>query len=150
MTAIREFFARYEKGANSFDPDLVCSQYTDEFMEGGPNGVACGKNDEDLRNAIEKRRAFFQEIGFRSAKVLDLEETPLDGRYTMVKVHWNMVFEKEEGHPLDFKFYISYFLFDSGSGPKVAFWISHDDEQKVMREAGLIPVDDRTLYADPR
>ena len=120
------------------------SQYTDEFMGGGPNGVACGKNDEDLRNAIAKRHSFFQEIGFRSAKILGLEETPLDGHYTMVKVNWKMVFEKEEGRPLDFKFYITYFLFDSGSGPKVVFWISHDDEQKVMQEAGLIPGDDRT------
>jgi hypothetical protein len=62
-----------------------------------------------------------------------------DERYTMAKVHWRMVFEKDPGKPLDFKFFITYFLFDQGSGPKVAFYISHDDEQKVMREAGLIP-----------
>lgn len=33
------------------------------------------------------------------------------------------------------------FLFDpgSGTGPKVAFYISHEDEQQVMREAGLLP-----------
>ena len=153
MKAIREFFARYEQGANSFDPDLVCSQYTAEFMGGGPNGVVCGKNDENLRNAIAKRHSFFQEIGFRSAKVLDVEETPLDEHYTMAKVYWNMVFEKEPGHPLDFKFYVTYFLFDPGSGPKVVFWISHDDEWKVMQEAGLIPADgdakrDRTITKD--
>jgi hypothetical protein len=144
MTAIREFFARYEDGANSFDPDLVCSQFTTEFMGGGPNGVVCFKNGDDLRGWIEDRRSFFQEIGFRFANILDLEETPLDDHYTMAKVHWNMVFEKEEGRPLDFKFCITYFLFDSGPGPKVAFWISHDDEQKVMQEAGLIPADGRT------
>lgn len=50
-----------------------------------------------------------------------------------------MIFEKQPGHPLEFKFFLTYFLFDSGSGPKVVFWISHDDEQKIMQEAGLIP-----------
>jgi hypothetical protein len=30
MGAIEEFFARYEKGSNSFDPDLMSSLYTDE------------------------------------------------------------------------------------------------------------------------
>jgi hypothetical protein len=141
VTTIEQFFARYEEGANSFDPDLVVSQYTDAFAGGDPNGVVCLQNDETFRKAIPERRAFFQQIGFRSAEVLSVAETPLDERYTMAKVHWHMVFEKEPGHPLDFKFFITYFLFDPGTGPKVAFYISHDDEQKTMREAGLIPAE---------
>ncbi len=70
-----------------------------------------------------------------------IEATPLDEKYTMAKVHWHMTFEKQPGHPLDFKFFISYFLDDEVTGPKVAFWISHDDEQRVMREAGLLPIE---------
>ena len=138
MTKIEHFFARYEEGANSFDPDLVCSQYTPQFMAGGPDGVVCGRNDQGLRQEIVRRHAFFQEIGFRYAKILHVEATPLDEHYTMAKVHWHMNFEKQPGHPLDFKFFVTYFLFDSGAGPKVTSWISHEDEQKVMREAGLI------------
>jgi hypothetical protein len=57
----------------------------------------------------------------------------------MAKIHWRMTFEKQAGQPLDFKFFITYFLYDQGDGPKVAFWISHDDEEQVMREAGLLP-----------
>jgi hypothetical protein len=139
VTKIEHFFARYEEGANSFDPDLVCSQYTAEFMGGGPSGVMCGRNDEGLRKAIFQRHALFRQIGFQRAKILSVEETPLDDRYTMAKVHWHMTFEKQPGHSLDFKFFLTYFLFDPGSGPKVVFWISHDDEQKILQEAGLIP-----------
>ena len=36
MTDIDAFFARYEQGANSFDPDLVAAQFTDPFMGGDP------------------------------------------------------------------------------------------------------------------
>lgn len=139
MDKIDAFFARYEEGSNSFDPDLMCSLYTAEFMGGGPGGVACGRNDQALREAIVQRRELFRQIGFKRAKVLGVDSTPLDAHYTMAKVHWHMTFEKQPGQPLDFRFFITYFLYDPGTGPKAAFWISHDDEQQVMREAGLIP-----------
>lgn len=139
MAKIEEFFARYEEGANTFDPDLMVSLYTAEFMGGDPNGVSCGRNDQALRDAIIRRKEFFQQIGFKRAKILHVESTLLDDRYTMAKVHWHMTFEKQPGHPLDFRFHITYFLYDPGTGPKAAFWISHDDEQAVMKEAGLIP-----------
>ncbi len=144
MTKIEEFFAGYEEGANSFgansfDPDLVCSQYTTEFMAGSPDGVACGRNDQALRKAFIQRHTLFQQIGFKRAKILHVDATPLDDKYTMAKVHWHMTFEKQPGHLLNFKFFITYFLYDPGTGPKVAFWVTHDDEQRVMREAGLIP-----------
>lgn len=138
MTTIEDFFARYEEGANYFDPDLLSSLYTTEFMAGDPNGVSCGRNDQTLRDAFSQRKELFQKIGFKRAKILQVEITPLDGRYTMAKVHWHMTFEKQPPDELDFKFLITYFLYDRGTGPKVAFWISHDDEQRVMREAGLI------------
>lgn len=139
MGKVQDFFARYEEGANTFDPELMQGLYMTEFMAGDPNGVSCGRNDEKLRASFTQRKAFFQQIGFKRAKVLSLEETSLDERYTMVKVHWQMSFERDPGKSLDFRFFITYFLFDPGTGPKVAFWISHEDEQKVMQEAGLIP-----------
>ena len=139
MKKIDDYFARYEEQANSFDPDLGTSLYTAEFMDGGPNGVSCGRNDKALRDAITQRKKFFQEIGFQRAKILNVEATPLDDRYTMAKVHWQMTFEKQPGDPRDFRFFITYFLYDPGTGPKAAFWISHEDEQRVMRDACLIP-----------
>lgn len=138
MGKIEAFFARYEEGANTFEPDLVSSLYTAEFMGGDPNGVACGRNDQALLDAFVQRKEFFQKIGFKRARILNVEARPLDAHYTMAKVHWHMTFEKEPGVPLDFTFFITYFLYDPGTGPKAAFWISHDDEQRVMREAGLI------------
>lgn len=141
MSKIDGFFARYEEGANSFDPDLAASLYTAEFMAGDPNGVSCGRNDQAFRDAFVGRKEFFQQIGFKRAKILHVEATPLDKKYTMAKVHWQMTFEKHPGQPLDFKFFITYFLYDPGTGPRAASWISHEDEQSVMREAGLIPVD---------
>jgi hypothetical protein len=139
MASVEEFFARYEEGANSLDPELMSSLYAAEFLAGDPNGVSCGRNDQALVGAFVKRREFFQSIGFKSAKILNITPTSLDEKYTMAKVHWHMTFEKQAGRPLDFKFFITYFLYDAGSGHKAVFWISHEDEERVMREAGLIP-----------
>lgn len=140
MSEIDAFFARYEQSANSFDPELVATLYTDPFMGGDPNGVA-SMSAAAMRQAVPARRDFMQQIGFCFAKVLDVAATPLDARYTMAKVHWHLRFEKTPGQPQDFRFHITYFLFDPGTGPKVAFYISHEDEQQVMREAGLLPAD---------
>lgn len=140
MSEIDAFFARYEQSTNSFDPELVATLYTDPVMGGDPNGVA-SMSVAAMRQAVPARHDFMQQIGFRFAKVLDVAATPLDARYTMAKVHWHLRFEKTPGQPQDFRFHITYFLFDPGSGPKVAFYISHEDERQVMRAAGLLPAD---------
>ena len=49
MQGIDEFFARYEQGANTFDVDLITSQFTHVFMGADPNGVMCGTNDDAFR-----------------------------------------------------------------------------------------------------
>ena len=94
-----------------------------------------------MRQAVPARRDFMQQIGFRFARVQAVAATPLDAHYTMAKVHWHLRFEKTAGQPQDFRFDITYFLFDPGNGPKVAFYISQEDERQVMREAGLLPAD---------
>lgn len=138
MEKTKRFFERYEEGANTFDPGLVASQFTPSFMSADPNGVTSIRNDGEFLKAIPERREFFRKIGFQKAKILDIADTPLDDRYTMAKVHWQMEFEKQPGKRQEFRFFITYFLFDPGDGPRIAFYVSHDDEQKVMREAGLI------------
>ncbi|MGE8280514.1 MAG: hypothetical protein ACN6O2_08775 [Stenotrophomonas sp.] len=138
MNRIDDFFARYEQAANNFDPVLTASLYTREFLAADPNGVSCGRNDPALARAMSARRTLFDALGFQQAKVLDVVATTLDEHYTMAKVHWFMRFAKAGGPARDFRFFITYFLYDPGDGPKAAFWISHEDEQRVMREAGLI------------
>ena len=78
MASIEEFFDRYLEGANSLDPDLMSSLYTAEFLAGDPNGVSCGRNDKALRDAFIRRKEFFRQIGFKSAKILHVDATPLD------------------------------------------------------------------------
>jgi len=143
MKRVDDFFKRYEQAANSFDPVLTASLYTEQFLAADPNGVQCGRNDPALAQATAARQQFFESLGFQQAKVLEVAATPLDDNYTMAKVHWWMRFARTGGDAQEFRFFITYFLYDPGSGPKAAFWISHDDERQVMLDAGLIDAEGR-------
>jgi hypothetical protein len=136
---IRQFFQKYEEGANTFDPDLVTSQFAEVFIGGGPNGVFDGQNDERFREAIPQRKAFMEQIGFKRARIESLDETVLDGHYSMVAVQWRMTFQQEPDRVQDAEFEILYFLFIRNEQPKVVMYISHDDEEETMREMGLLP-----------
>lgn len=145
MTKIRKFFNAYEHGVNSFDVDLLSAQFQEAFMGADPNGVFCYRNDASLREAIQQRRDVYEQMGFKFAEILSIADTPIDEHYTMAKVHWRMVFEKIKGQPREFKFFITYFLFDSPQGLRIVFFIAREDEQKVLRDAGLLPAQRETV-----
>jgi hypothetical protein len=136
---IQEFFAAYERGANTFDPDLVTSQFAEVFIDAGPNGVIAGRNNDEFHEVIPRRKAFMEQIGFRQAAILSLDETVLDGQYTMVTVRWRMTFATGSAPPQDAEFEILYILFVRDERPRVVFYLSHDDEEETMREMGLLP-----------
>jgi len=139
MNKVRKFFTAYEHAVNSFDADLLSAQFVESFMGADPNGVFCHRNDQSLHEAVAQRRDMYEQMGFRFAEILSIAETPIDEHYMMAKVHWRMVFEKIKGQPREFKFFITYFLFEAPEGLRIVFFIAREDEQKVLREAGLLP-----------
>jgi hypothetical protein len=135
---IREFFLQYQEGANTFDPELVTSQFTPEFMDAGPRGVMTFQNDERFAQAVREREPFMRGIGFRDAKVLEIEPTTLSDTYSLVRVRWSMWFAPDGRDDLVAEFLIDYLVFITDDAIKVAAYISHDDEEETMRRYGLI------------
>lgn len=136
---VQRFFERYEEGANSFEETVVLEGLAPEFMGADPNGAQVFELNDEFRKAIPARKEFFRSIGFRSAHILGVEQSQLSSDYILAKVRWEMFFERD-GQANEFRFLVSYVLRDAGgSDLKVVFYVSHDDEQRVMREAGLIP-----------
>lgn len=140
MSDFDEFFAKYEKSANNFDPELLSSLYADCFTSADPNGTFCIHNDAEFKQAAVKREKLFHSLGFKSAKIIGKDVNKIDDSYTMVKVHWRMRFDNPSAKKSDFKFFTTYVLATFGPALKVVFYVSHDDEQKVMKDAGLIPI----------
>ena len=134
---VRTFFEDYEKGSNISDPELTASQYGDEFMFAGPQGAQAVKK-EDFLEALPKREGFFKAAGLTASRIRSLEETRLDDTYVMVKVYWNMRFEKNPGQPVDVDISATYILYQQGSLLQIVIQIDHQDFMKKVQDLGLL------------
>lgn len=136
---IKTFFEGFERASNTFDQDLLASQFSDPFMAADPHGKVQVVKREDFFTGIAKRQAFFHSIGFQYVNIVPLEETRLDSHYVMVKAYTSMRFEKFPGQPVDIGNDTVYILFIRDGLPEIVFNLTHEDLMKVMQEHGLLP-----------
>lgn len=134
---VANFFEQYEIGANTFNVDLVTTEFTDEFLAADPTGVYAGQNNEAFKQAIPERQKQFAEMGFQEARILSVDQDVLDDHYVKAKVHWEMKFLKNQ-ETIEAQFYITYFLFVQNEQAKIAFYISHESEEETMKRLGLL------------
>jgi len=135
---VKTFFEAFERGSNTFEDDLAF-QFSDPFLVADPDGGIQVVRRDDFLAGIAKRHVFFHSIGFQCVKIVPLDETRLDDRYVMVKVHVQMRFEKHPGQPIDLKDSSTYILFVKDDSPKIVFYTTHENLMKIMQESGLLP-----------
>jgi len=136
---MQQWFRDYADAVSRFDADRVSRQYADCYVEAGPRGSTCIRNDDTFRSAIDRKRELFESLGFKSAKAVTVEDSRLDQNYSMVKVHWQMEFENKPGRRIDAEFDNTYFVRHQGYDAQVVCYISHQDEEATMRDLGLLP-----------
>ncbi len=54
----------------------------------------------------------------------------------MVKVHWGATFKKTGDKLVEFD--VTYFIQNPDTNPKIIMFIAHQDEEKAMKELGLM------------
>jgi len=145
LNLMEDFFAAYAAGFNKaladapeIDVEATAGAFAGCFIAADPNGVACGKNDEQFRTQIPAGFAFYRSIGTKSMRIASLEVTPLDDYHLMAKVHWEAVYLKPDGGEERIDFDNIYFVQTIGEKPRIFGYIT-GDEQKLLRERGLIP-----------
>jgi hypothetical protein len=65
---VKAFFADFERASNTFECDLLASEFSDPFMAADPHGSIQVVKKDDLLAGIAKRQAFFHSIGFQFVK----------------------------------------------------------------------------------
>jgi ketosteroid isomerase-like protein len=138
---VRKFFENYERNSNAPDLELVASQYSDSFMFTSPKGVQAIKK-EDFLKVLPKRKVFFKTVGLTVSKIQSLEETRLDDSYVLVKVSWNMQFEKDGAQPIVDKISATYILSQQEDLMRIVFQLDHQDLMKRVQDLGLLPATD--------
>jgi hypothetical protein len=142
---LEAFFGEYEARVNSalreppqINVEATARAFADCFIAADPNGVSCGKNDEQFRTQIPKGLEFYRSIGTKSMQITSLAITALDDYHTMVKVAWEALYKKQDGSEERIDFNVIYLVQTIGEKPKIFGYIT-GDEQQLYREKGLIP-----------
>jgi len=143
IVVLERFFAAYEDGFNRAlgDPGAVdaaetAAAFADCFVEAGPRGVSCGRNDETFRDRIPMGYAFYRQIGIRAMVIRSLAPARLDERHWSVRVMWAAEYDRE-GTAGRIEFEVIYLLQMTDAGPRIFAYITGDEEGELRRH-GLI------------
>jgi len=133
--AIKKLFAEYEKAFNALDVEKQVPLFAEHFISAGPRGSIAQGRDEFAKMASEAAK-FYRSVGQTSAKILSMDETAISGEYSMVNIRWGVTFEKTGNKLIEFD--VTYFIQKTSPEPKIIMFIAHQDEEKAMKELGLI------------
>jgi hypothetical protein len=135
-TEVKSFFTRYEAANAIFDVEQIAACYAEVFMFGGPEGVQCVKK-EDFLKILPRRKEFFRSRGLVSSNIDSLAASSLDSKYTLVKVVWNMRFDRSASEPIYSQNTASYILSRANDRFQIVFQVDHQDLTKRVQELGL-------------
>ena len=130
---VKSFFAGYETANAIFDVEQIAACYADAFMFGGPEGVQCVKKDDFLK-VLPRRKDFFRSQGLVSSTIESLEVSALDSKYTLVRVIWDMTFDRGSAEPAHSRNAASYILSRTADGLRIVFQIDHQDLRERVRD----------------
>jgi hypothetical protein len=133
--ATQELFKEYEQAFNALNVDKQVPLFAEHFISAGPKGSIAQSRDEFAKMASQAVE-FYKKVGQTSAKILSMEETAISQEYSMVKTHWGATFQKTGSKLVEFD--VTYFVQNPVTQPKIIMFIAHQDEEKAMKELGLM------------
>jgi len=133
---VQEFFERYERSRNTFDPALVDSLYPDAFMFAGPAGARVADKAVVLAG-LPKGHAWLRTLGHTTTRLASLHETSLDGSYAMVRAKFVWRFEKTPA-PIDVDVETTFIVHLTDGAPKIVFQHESEDFRQALRAQGVL------------
>ena len=131
---IRRFFDRFEQTSAGDDIDGMVAMYADPFMSADSTGVRM-VNASEFRAVLPKRKHLVSATGCSGAKLVSVDETPLDDRYVMAKTVWRWEFPAP-AEPIVLP--STYIIRNSSGGPQIVFYLT-GDLMSALRSRGLLP-----------
>jgi len=129
-----QLFADYEEEFGQLDFKNIARHYTDNFMGAGPKGMVINSKKAFLEKAREAS-AFYESIGQNSGRIMSKEVLHISNEYCMVTVHWAVKFDKTGDQETTFD--ISYIVQEINDEMKIILFITHEDEEEVIKSLGL-------------
>jgi hypothetical protein len=133
---LKPFFEAYSEASMSSDAAVLANHYADAFLASGPTGSAAFKNDEQFLSWLRQVHEFNQHVGMRSLEVVSVDGTPIGDHHAFATVEWGARFEKTGDERICFE--ISYLLRFSEEEPLILAYVSHQDQEEVMKAHGVV------------
>jgi len=136
-TPIAQFFSTFQRNSAGRDLPAALTQFADVFMAAGPHGVQAVRAG-DFAAALPRRKQLLERLGSQSTTLVSLSESPLDGRYVLVKTRWEMNFVRGGGETQAI-LVDSIYIVDTVAEPfKIVFYLSPRDLMAVLKEEGIL------------
>lgn len=132
---VKKLFDQYEAAFDKLDVEKQVPFFAEHFISAGPKG-SIAINKADFAMMAGKAAEYYKSMGQTSAKILKITEKPISKEYSMVEAHWGTTFKKTGGKMSEFD--VTYFIHDPTGNPKIIMFISHQDEEKAMKELGIM------------
>lgn len=133
--SLAAFFDSYARANDQNDLTVIADFYAENFIAGGPNGNAAFKNDKTFVKWLQQVQEFNRQSGMEQMHIVDYKETPISKDYIMTSIKRGTRFHKTGEELITFD--ISYFLYIK-TAPKIVMYISHLDQEELMKEKGLL------------
>ena len=139
---IGDFFNQYALRFNralAGEPDIegMTSAFAEHFIEASPAGVSAGSNTPLFKEAVAGGLSFYRSMGIRSMEIQRKEVTVLDDIHALAKIKWRSSYSHEGAGEGTIEFDVFYLVQARGGNIKIFAYIT-GDEQKILRELGLI------------
>ena len=135
---VEHFFHALEQETATGDMAALAERFSASFMAASPNGAKIAQRSMFVES-MPARKQLFDKLGCRPARLVSLETTALDARYTLAKTRWQLTFVREGQEQQDV-FADSTYLVDTGAEPfQIILYLTSQDLSKVLVERGILP-----------
>ena len=136
--SIERFFQELEQETISGNFPALAERFSETFLSAGPNGSKIAQRSL-FAQSVPARKQQIEKMGDNSTKLISLETTKIDARYTLAKTRWQLTF-KREGQDAQEVFADSTYVVDTGVEPfQIILYLTSQDLPKVLAERGILP-----------
>ncbi len=127
------FFEAYERALQTSTPAWEAF-YHDSFLFGGPQGAQSVQLADFVR-FIPRRTEAAQALGLTATKLVSVDASPLDARYTLAEVVWQMTLHRAAG-PVTLSSDATYVLMNQ-DGPRIVAQLDHQNLMEKIEALGV-------------
>ena len=91
---LEHFFHALEQETASGNMAALAERFSASFLAASPNGSKIAQRSVFVES-MPSRKQFFDKLGCKPARLISLETTALDARYTLAKTRWQLTFARD-------------------------------------------------------